>query len=110
LSLIAGARPDDVRALLETRVATLEKRLVELEQPVPDLPRLFLLESEYTAAVVRAQIQWLRAVITDLRSGRLTWSERWLRRIAARWAPQQREGSAGKASSRARVTRTRSRR
>ncbi len=110
LSLVAGARPDDVRALLEKRVATLEKRLVELEQPVPDLPRLFLLESEYMAAVVRAQIQWLRAVITDLRSGRLTWSERWLRQIAARWASQQGEASARKPSARARVTRKRSRR
>jgi DNA-binding PadR family transcriptional regulator len=62
--------PDDLRALLEARVAALEPRLAQLEQSWP-LPRVFLLETEYAAAVVRAEIQWLRAVIADLRSGRL---------------------------------------
>ena len=69
LSLVAGAEPDEVRALLESRVQALEVRLAELERPVPHLPRLFLLESEYMAAIVRAEIQWLRAVNADLRSG-----------------------------------------
>jgi DNA-binding PadR family transcriptional regulator len=82
LSLVAGVRPDEVRGLLETRVGALEKRLNDLEKPVPNLPRLFLLEEEYMAAVVRAEIGWLRSVIGDLRSGRLTWSEQWLRQIA----------------------------
>ena len=82
LSLVAGATPHDVRALLETRIATLEKRLDELEQPVPGLPRLFLLEAEYMAAITRAQIGWLRSLTSDLRSGRLTWSDRWLREFA----------------------------
>jgi DNA-binding PadR family transcriptional regulator len=82
LSLVAGAEPHDVAAQLETRTGALEKRLAQLERPYPDLPRLFLLESEYMAAVVRAEIKWLRAVTRDLRSGRLTWSEEWVRRIA----------------------------
>lgn len=86
LSLVAGAAPGEVRALLESRIAALEQRLAELEQPVPNLPRLFLLESEYMAAVVRAQIAWLRAVTGDLRSGRLTWSERWLRQFSTEFA------------------------
>jgi len=86
LSLVAGAAPGDVRVLLETRIATLEKRLAELEEPVPNLPRLFLLESEYMAALVRAQIEWLRAVTSDLRSGRLTWNAAWLQRVAREWA------------------------
>lgn len=85
LSLIAGIGPDEVRALLETRVDALERRLTTLEQPVPNLPRLFLLESEYIAAMVRAEIQWLRGVASDLRSGTLTWSDAWLRRFAAEW-------------------------
>ena len=67
-------------------MTTLRKRLDDLEQPVPGLPRLFLLESEYMAAVVRAQIQWLRAVTADLRSGRLTWDRAWLQRFAGEWA------------------------
>jgi DNA-binding PadR family transcriptional regulator len=87
LSLVAGAKPDEVRSLLETRIGALETRVAELEKPVPNLPRLFLLESEYMAVLVRAEIVWLRAVVADLRAGRLTWSEKWLRQIAAQWAP-----------------------
>jgi DNA-binding PadR family transcriptional regulator len=82
LSLVAGAEPHEVRTQLETRIGALEMRLTELERPYPGLPRVFLLEAEYMAAVVRAEIQWLRGVTGDLRSGRLTWSEEWVRRIA----------------------------
>lgn len=89
LSLAAVVSPTELRALLETRVRPLAKRLAELEQPVPGLPRLFLIESEYMAAVARAEIEWLRALIADLRSGRLTWSERWLEQVASELASQQ---------------------
>jgi DNA-binding PadR family transcriptional regulator len=89
LSLVALLSPAELRAQLEARVAALELRLAELEEPVPGLPRLFLLESEYMAAVVRAEIKWLRAVAADLRSKRLTWSEAWLRRMAAKFAPPE---------------------
>ena len=63
--------PDDLRALLETRITALEQRLADLEKPAPQVPRLFLLDSEYAAALVRAEIHWLRSVIAELRSGRL---------------------------------------
>ena len=39
------------------------------------LPRVLMLESEYVAATSAAQLAWLRAVIADLRSGRLAWTE-----------------------------------
>jgi DNA-binding PadR family transcriptional regulator len=74
---------DELRALLETRVTALEQRLSDLEAPVPLVPRLFLLESEYAAAVVRAEIKWLRAIAADIASRRLTYpSPKELRRIA----------------------------
>jgi DNA-binding PadR family transcriptional regulator len=88
LSLVAGLQPEDVRASLEMRMGALEQRLAELETPIPNLPRLFLIEDEYRAAMVRAEIEWLRSVIDDLRSGRLTWSEQWLRQIAKKLASQ----------------------
>jgi DNA-binding PadR family transcriptional regulator len=88
LSLVAGSEPQDVRAQLETRIGALEIRLAELERPYPGLPRVFLLEAEYMAAVVRAEIEWLRSITGDLRSGRLTWSEEWVRRIAEELAAQ----------------------
>ena len=39
----------------------------------PGLPRLFLIEDEYRAAVLTAEIAWLRGVLADLDSGALTW-------------------------------------
>jgi hypothetical protein len=90
LSLCAPLGPDDVRAQLETRVAALEVRLAELERPVPGLLRVFLLESEYAAAVVRAELKWLRAVVADLRSRKLSWSEEEFRRFKAAWETRTR--------------------
>ena len=72
LSLIdPGMKPAELRGLLETRVAALEARLAAQGAPPPGLPRLFLLEEEYMAAIVHAEIDWLRGVIDDLRTGRL---------------------------------------
>lgn len=84
LSTIYGVEgPDDLRLLLETRVEALEARLADLEKPYPGLPRLFLLEAEHMAAVVRAEIKWVRGVVADLRSGRLTYpSKEEMRRLA----------------------------
>jgi DNA-binding PadR family transcriptional regulator len=87
LSLMVVLEPEDVRALLETRLEALQKRVTELEGPVPEeFPRVFLLEGEYIASVVRAEITWLRGVVADLRSRRLFWSEELLRRFATEWA------------------------
>jgi DNA-binding PadR family transcriptional regulator len=90
LSLCAPLGPDDVRTQLETRIAALEVRLSELERRVPGLLRVFLLESEYAAAVVRAELKWLRAVVGDLRSGKLSWSEEEFRRFKAAWEARTR--------------------
>jgi DNA-binding PadR family transcriptional regulator len=61
----------ELRGLLETRIAALETQLRGHEQPFPGLPRMFLLEEEYLAAIVRAELAWLRGIVDDLRSGRL---------------------------------------
>jgi DNA-binding PadR family transcriptional regulator len=65
--------PDDFAELLRQRVEALGPKLQELEQPLPGIPRLFLLESEYMAAVLRAEIKWLKGVIADLESGKLNY-------------------------------------
>lgn len=61
---------DALKAQLEKRIAALEPRLEQLAQPIA-IPRLFLLEAEYMAAMVRAEVAWLRAVVRDLDSGKL---------------------------------------
>jgi len=66
--------PVEVRSLLEQRaVALREKLTVGTAQGPPGLPRLFLIEDEYRAAMLRAELEWLRALIADLADGRLTW-------------------------------------
>jgi DNA-binding PadR family transcriptional regulator len=64
-------KPAELRGLLETRVAALEARLAAHGGPYPPIPRLFLLEEEYMAAMLRAEIAWLGGIIDDLRAGRL---------------------------------------
>jgi hypothetical protein len=46
-----------------------------------------LLETEYLQAVQAAELVWVKALIEDVRAGRLDWNEAWLRKIAAQFAP-----------------------
>jgi len=86
VSILFCLAPEDARAQLVQRAAACAAELAETEAELsahPDLPRLFLLEEEYRRAMLEAELGWLRGVIADLEKGRLTWSEEWLREIAA---------------------------
>ena len=90
VSIMFALEPEDVRLQLEARSDALTTELADVRAQFdgnPDLPRLFLLEEEYRRAVLQAELAWLRAVIADLESGELTWSEEWLAKIAAAFAP-----------------------
>ena len=94
VSILFGLEPEDARRQLELRAERLEAELATTEAEiagVPDLPRLFLLEEEYRRTVLQAELAWLRGVIDDLRSERLTWSEEWLREIGAAFNPPEEE-------------------
>jgi hypothetical protein len=39
--------------------------------------------------VLAAEVEWLRSVTDDLRAGRLTWSEEWLRQVASDFNPPE---------------------
>ena len=74
LALLAILGPDTARELLEQRVRAQQDRLTALrEQAPPGLPRLFLIEDEYRAAILTAEIAWLRQVTDDLDRGTFTW-------------------------------------
>lgn len=86
LAFVPILEPEDVLRQLETREEALTQRIDALDEAlrIDDfvLPRLFLLESEYERAVFDAEVKWVRAVVQDLRSDRLTWSYDWRRRLA----------------------------
>jgi DNA-binding PadR family transcriptional regulator len=97
VSIVFGLEPDDARRQLELRSERLEAELAATESELagtPGLPRLFLLEEEYRRAVLQAELAWLRGVIDDLRAGRLTWSEEWLREIGTAFNPPDEEDTA----------------
>lgn len=85
VSFLPMLAPDDARRQLEARAAALNERLTHmdanLQQNAGGIPRLFLLEYEYLRLSLDAELSWVRAVIEDLRSGALTWSEDWIREM-----------------------------
>jgi DNA-binding PadR family transcriptional regulator len=91
VSILFGLPPEEAQAELELRAEKLEEALAAGEREVtnapPGLPRLFVLEEEYRKTMLEAEISWVRGVIGDLRAGRLTWSEEWLRELATKFLP-----------------------
>jgi DNA-binding PadR family transcriptional regulator len=83
LSLMGALGPDDVIRLLETRLQSLTMRRAAdegLRGTIPeDFPRMFLIESEYAAALLEAEIAYLRSLITDLRTGQVGGVDAWRR-------------------------------
>jgi DNA-binding PadR family transcriptional regulator len=77
LSFLAVLTPDDARARLEERCVILEAEIAALDSVLKQLhgsiPRLFVVEEEYARAMRKAELQWVRALVDDLRSGSLTW-------------------------------------
>ena len=59
-------------AAYEAEIATFDSRLRQLP---PELPRLFTIEEEYGQAMRRAELEWLRRTIAELREGTLEWPQ-----------------------------------
>ncbi|MEU8660642.1 PadR family transcriptional regulator [Actinoplanes philippinensis] len=74
LAFLPMLTPAETRELLERRVEKLTERAGAIDaQAPPGLPRLFLIEDEYRAGMLRAEIAWLRALIAELDEGTLDW-------------------------------------
>jgi DNA-binding PadR family transcriptional regulator len=77
LTFLPSLTPQDVRAQLEKRVVRLEMAIAAMDVAMREmhdvLPRLFFLEAEYARAMRIAELEHVRALVADLRTGRLTW-------------------------------------
>jgi DNA-binding PadR family transcriptional regulator len=73
LSLLPGLSPDEVEGLLAQRLNTLDAELGRQERMLAEwrqrLPRLFLIESEYAVAMLRAEADWVRSLLYEFREG-----------------------------------------
>ncbi|MFD1275947.1 PadR family transcriptional regulator [Streptomyces kaempferi] len=79
---------DEMADVLERRVDALTEKLDGLEAAMAaeaeqGLPRITRLETEYLRAVTAAELEWVHAVVEDLRTSRLSWSKEQLDALAA---------------------------
>ena len=73
----ALGRKDDAISVLERRAAAFDMQIAATDAmllAVPaDLPRLFLIEEDYAQSMRRAELDWLRRIIAELKDGTLEW-------------------------------------
>jgi DNA-binding PadR family transcriptional regulator len=69
--------PSDAAVQLERRVQRLEQEIVAAESgmkiAVERVPRFLLLEGEYMLSMRKSELQWVRKLLDELRSGHLSW-------------------------------------
>jgi DNA-binding PadR family transcriptional regulator len=91
LSEAAVLPPDELIDLLQQRLAALERANVQLqaqlETLVAQLPRLFLIESEYYLAQRRAEEEWVRGLLKEFTSGTFPGLDAWRRFLATGEVP-----------------------
>ena len=79
----AALPPDELIALLQQRLAALEKAndrmAAELSALGAQLPRLFSIESEYYLAQRRAEEEWVRGLLKEFTSGTFPGLDDWRR-------------------------------
>ncbi len=90
LSFIMLLTPKKALEQLEARASALQRDLerrqaVTTEARDRGLPRLFLLDDEYRETMLKTELKWVSALIGDMKAKNITWSESWLRRIAAKF-------------------------
>ncbi|MGN9909525.1 PadR family transcriptional regulator [Phytohabitans sp. LJ34] len=81
LSEIGVLQPDEAVELLDQRLRLLETEAAEERVAMgglaQGLPRIFLIEVEYHAALRTAEIEWIRSLLKEIRDGTLSGVDAW---------------------------------
>ncbi|MBT2214081.1 MULTISPECIES: PadR family transcriptional regulator [Actinomadura] len=80
LSVLGALGPDEASELMRRRLGTLEREIAEQDAALADaadVPRVFLIESEYELAMRRAEAAWVRALLADIAAGTLQGLDLW---------------------------------
>jgi DNA-binding PadR family transcriptional regulator len=89
ISFLPLLTPNDVLGRLEQRAKIIESELRRIDGVLREaqaVPRLFLLEMEYLRALHATELSWVNGVVEDLHAERITWTDEWLRQIAAKFS------------------------
>lgn len=91
--------PDAARGVLEMRATLLDAEIARVRSLIESagrssFPRLFILEEELRLAAMEAEARWVRGVVDDLATGRLTWDQESLSELARHSAPTAGVGDA----------------
>ena len=77
ISLMTGLPRETALAALQHRILLLVGQIAEVDAQLTvlqtQLPRVFLLEEELTRTLRTAELEWVRALVSDLKGGDLTW-------------------------------------
>jgi DNA-binding PadR family transcriptional regulator len=90
LSFVMLMPPSDAATVLAQRAEALRVLAAAMDatlQTIASLPRAVAIDDEYRRAMLAAELAWLDAVVSDLRSGALTWSKEQLEPYAAASVP-----------------------
>jgi DNA-binding PadR family transcriptional regulator len=81
LSVLTALPPEEVINLLQLRLDRLDTVLAAqraaIDEAGIEIPRIFLIENEYTAAIVAAEATWVRALLEEFSSGTHPDLDRW---------------------------------
>jgi DNA-binding PadR family transcriptional regulator len=92
LSFLSQLPPESVREQLQERIGLLEAEVADLKMVlktmVPKIGRLVLIEVEYARAMRQAELAWVKSLMEDLETGRLTWDPQALHWNAANRPPE----------------------
>jgi DNA-binding PadR family transcriptional regulator len=82
LSFLGALPPDEAAALLRQRSLALEVEIDQMAAAIDGsrrrgLPRLFFVETEYTLALARCELDFVRALAGDIEAGRLPGLDLW---------------------------------
>ncbi|MGB3440124.1 MAG: PadR family transcriptional regulator [Actinophytocola sp.] len=90
IAFIPLLEPDEVLEQLERREKKLLSELERFRALVAEttkIGRLFALETECLLATTAAELKWVGSIISDLRSGSVTWTREWLSALASQEEP-----------------------
>jgi hypothetical protein len=93
LSVWGVIPPDEVTGLLQRRLALLEQEVADQRKALagcsPEVPRLFLVESEYDLAIREAEMNWTRSLLDELTTGSFPDLAMWRTWHETGWMPPE---------------------